>query len=124
MRSFARASPYYSEMIPLIDGVVSGLFLRSEGTAVFAGYVSFHQLRTCHATGYSRSVPQPDVSRCSNVRMLRPTYSMTSSARASSIGGTVRPRALAVLRLMISSTLVDCWTGRSAGFSPLRIRPL
>jgi hypothetical protein len=33
------------------------------------------------------------------------------------------PSALAVLRLMNSSTLVTCWTGRSAGFSPLRIRP-
>jgi hypothetical protein len=28
------------------------------------------------------------------------------------------------LRLMISSTFVVCWTGRSAGFSPLRIRPV
>ena len=34
----------------------------------------------------------------------------------------VMPSALAVLRLMTSSTFVDCWTGRSAGFSPLRIR--
>ena len=34
-----------------------------------------------------------------------------------------RPSALAVLRLTISSTLVVCWTGRSAGFSPLRTRP-
>jgi hypothetical protein len=31
------------------------------------------------------------------------TYSITSSARASNVGGTVRPRALAVLRLMMSS---------------------
>jgi hypothetical protein len=46
-------------------------------------------------------------------------YSITSSARASS--GTSRPSALAVLRLMISSTFVDWWTGRSAGFAPLRI---
>ena len=51
------------------------------------------------------------------------THSITSSARASSVGGTSRPSALAVFRLMISSTLVDCWTGRSAGFSPLRMRP-
>ena len=34
------------------------------------------------------------------------TYSITSSARASSVGGTVRPRALAVLRSMTSSNLV------------------
>jgi hypothetical protein len=35
-------------------------------------------------------------------------YSITSSARASSIGGTSMPSALAVLRLMINSTLVVC----------------
>ena len=51
-------------------------------------------------------------------------HSITSSARPSNVIGTVRPSALAVLRLMISSTFVDCWTGRSAGFSPLRIRPV
>ena len=33
-------------------------------------------------------------------------YSITWSARASSVGGTVRPSALAVVRLMISSTFV------------------
>src|SRR5262245_42439615 len=35
-------------------------------------------------------------------------HSITSSARASSVGGTSRPSALAVLRLMINSTLVAC----------------
>src|SRR5262249_8535591 len=49
-------------------------------------------------------------------------HSITSSARASSVGGTVTPSALAVLRLMINSTLVACRTGRSPGFSPLRMR--
>jgi hypothetical protein len=43
--------------------------------------------------------------------------------RTSSAGGTSRPSAFAVLRLMTSSTFVDCCTGRSAGFSPLRMRP-
>jgi len=52
----------------------------------------------------------------------RYSYSITSSARASSAGGTVRPRLLAVLRLITSSYLVGACTGRSAGFSPLRIR--
>src|SRR5215813_6365324 len=51
-------------------------------------------------------------------------HSITSSARPDSGSGTVMPSALAVLRLMISSTLVTCWTGRSAGFSPLRMRPV
>src|SRR5215469_15398662 len=51
-------------------------------------------------------------------------HSITSSARASSVGGTSRPSALAVLRLMRSSILLACCTGKSAGFSPLRIRPV
>src|SRR6516165_4725048 len=38
-------------------------------------------------------------------------YSITSSARASSVGGSVMPRTLAVIRLMISSTFTACWTG-------------
>jgi len=45
-------------------------------------------------------------------------YSITSSARASSVGGMVRPSALAVLRLITSSYLVGACTGKSAGFSP------
>src|SRR6516225_5066240 len=52
---------------------------------------------------------------------LAPLHSISSSARPERGSGTVRPSALAVLRLMISSTLVDCWTGRLAGFSPFRI---
>jgi hypothetical protein len=48
-------------------------------------------------------------------------HSITSSARASSVDGTSRPSALAVLRLMISSNVLDCITGRSTGFAPLRI---
>jgi hypothetical protein len=53
-----------------------------------------------------RSKPQP--------------YSITSSARTSNEGGTVRPSALAVFMLMMSSNLVGCSTGRSAGLAPLR----
>src|SRR5262245_49946188 len=49
-------------------------------------------------------------------------HSITSSARANSVGGTMRPIALAVLRLITNSYLVGCWIGRPAGFSPLRIR--
>jgi hypothetical protein len=50
-------------------------------------------------------------------------YSITSSARARSVCGTVRPSAFAVLRLITSSNVVGCWTGRSAGLEPLRILP-
>src|SRR5262245_49232459 len=65
-----------------------------------------------------RDVPQAAVSNRS-----KPTlYSITSSARASSVGGISRPSTRAVLRLITSSNLVGACTGRSAGFSPLRMR--
>ena len=51
-----------------------------------------------------------------------PPHSMTSSASASSVGGIAMPSALAVLRLITSSYFVGCCTGKSAGFSPLRMR--
>src|SRR5262249_44879787 len=51
-------------------------------------------------------------------------YSINSSAIPDSGSGTVSPSAFAVLRLMVRSTLVACCTGRSVGFSPLRIRPV
>src|SRR5262245_6834457 len=51
------------------------------------------------------------------------SYSITSSAAADNPIGTSRPSALAVLRLMTSSNLVGCCTGKSAGFSPLRTLP-
>jgi hypothetical protein len=51
-------------------------------------------------------------------------YSITSSAAASRLGGTVRPSALAVLRLTASSNFVGSWTGRSAGLAPFRIRSI
>ena len=49
-------------------------------------------------------------------------HSITSSARASRVAGKSRPSALAVLRLITSSYRVGACTGRSAGFSPLRMR--
>ena len=49
-------------------------------------------------------------------------HSITSSARASTVAGTSMPSALAVFMLITSSYLVGAWTGRSAGFSPLRMR--
>jgi hypothetical protein len=49
---------------------------------------------------------------------LAPSHSITSSGRASSVGGKVRPSAFAVLRLNANSNLVGCATGRSAGLHP------
>src|SRR5437588_200468 len=45
------------------------------------------------------------------------TYSITSSATASSVGGTSRPISRAVLRLITSSNLFGACTGRSAGLA-------
>src|SRR5262249_12441234 len=56
-------------------------------------------------------------------RGLPPVHSITSSARASSDGGTVMPSILAVWWLMTSSNLLDCTTGRAAGFAPFGVRP-
>src|SRR5262245_12981956 len=67
----------------------------------------------CSAARDVRFGPKADIARF---------HLITSSARASSVGGTVRPSALAVLRLITSSYLVGACTGRLAGFSPLRMR--
>jgi hypothetical protein len=54
-------------------------------------------------------------------RSKQQPYSITSSARASSIGGTSRPSAFAVLRLIASSNFVGCSIGRSEGLAPFKI---
>src|SRR5262249_15946354 len=52
-------------------------------------------------------------------------HSMTSSANASTVRHwRLRPSAMAVLRLMTNWNLVGSSTGRSAGLSPLRTRPV
>jgi len=51
-------------------------------------------------------------------------YSITSSAQASSAGGTLRPSALAVLRLMTKFEPGRQFTGRSPGLVPSTFCPL
>ena len=53
----------------------------------------------------------------------RRPHSITSSARASSVGGTSRPSVLAAGRLITNSNLVACMTGKSDGLAPWRMRP-
>jgi hypothetical protein len=48
-------------------------------------------------------------------------YSITTSERASRVGGISMPSALAVLRLIVSSNLAGCSTGRFAGSAPFKI---
>jgi hypothetical protein len=48
-------------------------------------------------------------------------YSITTSARPSSVGGIVRPIDFAVLRLITNSNVVGCSIGISLGFAPATI---
>src|SRR5262249_56878185 len=74
-------------------------------------------LRTCR--------DRPRGSRTAEKRdELAAVHSITSSAIASSLSGIWRPSILAVLRLMTNSSFVACMTGRLAGCSPLRMRPV
>src|SRR5262249_32556153 len=54
---------------------------------------------------------------------LAPVHSITSSATSSRSRGISRLSDLAVLRLITSSYLVGCSTGRSPGFAPFKILP-
>src|SRR5262249_38143673 len=73
-------------------------------------------LRARRERPYRRAAEQRDE--------LSPFHSITSSARAINEGGTSSPSPLPVLRLIKSSYLVGACTGRSAGFSPLRMRSM
>ena len=67
--------------------------------------------------------PRATTGRAAKARDERaPFHSITSSARTSKDGGTVRSSAFAALRLIANSYFVGACTGRSAGFSPLRMR--
>ena len=81
-------------------------------------------IQICRKRHARRGAPKADLDRRHwNVRFKNSTvYSMTSSANARSLSGTVNPSALAVFMLITNSNLTGVWTGSSLGFSPLRIR--
>jgi hypothetical protein len=60
------------------------------------------------ASGHAAAVPP------SSVMKVRALHSITSSARASRVGGTVMPSTLAAWTLITSSILVDCTIGKQA----------
>ena len=64
---------------------------------------------------------QPCASTERKAEELTMPHSITSSARARSVGGIVMPSAFAVFRLITTSNVVGCSTGRSAGFVPFKI---
>src|ERR1039457_6614562 len=97
---------------------LNGYFDRAEtGIKIITGNVSVGSIST--ELGCKRHVRFPsDSDRIADIvggpfrakRLMQRSnwrlYSITSSARATICGGTVRPSALAVLRLMIHSTLM------------------
>jgi hypothetical protein len=68
-----------------------------------ARYVSFRRQRTCASSSVGRQCARNGT--CTAAKFH---YSITSSATASSVGGTVSPSTLAVLRLITSSNFVGC----------------
>jgi hypothetical protein len=63
---------------------------------------------------YVSFVPEADIA---------PLHSITLSARPISVLGTNEAERLGSLQVEDQLALVACCTGRSAGFSPLRMRP-
>ena len=61
------------------------------------------------------------LARGPSMRRHAVSHSITSSARARSVGGIVRPSALAVLKLTAKLKRSACSTGSSAGFLPFTI---
>ncbi len=72
--------------------------------------------RCCH-----RGIVPPGARSTTPLRSPAHTYWITSSAWKRSVGGMVRPSALAVLRLRTNSNFIGCSIGRSPGLAPLRI---
>src|SRR5262245_59586912 len=55
--------------------------------------------------------------------LAAPDHSITSSASASSLSGTVRPSIILAVWWLITSSILDtCITGKSAGRAPLRMQ--
>jgi hypothetical protein len=65
----------------------------------------------------SENLHRTGLTQCSN----RHCYSMTSSASESRLSEMAMPCAFAAFKLIISSNLSTCCTGRSVGLAPLRI---
>ena len=75
----------------------------------------------------AKTQPRPPLSQLSTARHrsvlnCAPFHSITPSAPTSSEAGAVRSSAIAVLRVTTISYFTGACTGRSAGFSPLRMR--
>src|SRR5262249_23137123 len=111
----------------LAFGVANVLEALAEGPHRF--YVALGRLRVEETDHWHRRLLRPRRERPGNRRAteqrdeVASPHSITSSASASNLSGSSRPSAVAVPRLITNSNFVDCGTGRSSGFSPLRMRP-
>jgi hypothetical protein len=106
-------------IIPFVnESLTSGLPIASTPQFV-------NNFNSCRSVNDRACAVAPAASRTAEQRdEVAPTdHSITSSARASSVSGTVRPSILAATVLITISNLVACSTGKSAGFVPLMIRP-
>ena len=124
-------------MVKVQSSLAKRLICRVGSTTIPSGYASLgvaassarSQRRHCRVIGAcrlyasesGRQTRQP-VCRLRAKGKHRPTHSITSSASCWRCRETSRPKALAALRLIVSSKVVGRCTGRSAGFSPLRMR--
>ena len=79
----------------------------------------FANRSSSHATSLS-----PSVEDRGRTQEGKGRYPMTSLANPSSVRGILMPSEVAVRRLMMNSNFAARITGKSAGFSPLRIRPV
>jgi len=122
-------NPHFERGASITDLVTDGS-LHSETSSIFrvdGQPITLYRHRLQPIIDHGRATPecapharQPKADSRNAAKRL--VYSITSSAAASSDCGMVRASAFAVFRLIVSSYLVGACTGRSAGFSPLRIR--
>ena len=123
-----RADVAYSSRVwlaehPDVDAVFEGMWGRCPGCCKSVAEQKHR------ANGFQHRLVQGLRASLTPVTLVLPSetsamgqaHRITSSAWKRMRGGIVRPRALAVLRLITSSNFVGCSTGSLAGLAPLRI---
>src|ERR1700731_3032127 len=102
----------------------SNLLGSSPPAALNAGFAPIPAVRETAIEPQGRTLPavRPNPRRDANNGHLSVAHSITSSARTRVDCGTVRPSALAVLRLMANSKRVGPSIGNSPGAAPRKMR--
>jgi hypothetical protein len=132
-RVYTVVAPILLQLLPVVSGTgplkpACNFYggMAHVGSGSFATDLLSVRFARCPQYPESRhQVPEQRLSRWAKSNVSRPhqmfPYSMTSSEIASTLAGMSKPSPLAVLRLITSGYLIDCITGKSAGFTPLRI---